>query len=149
MPGGTLPRSRAGQPAGSTPVRSAMPVETVAGSALTVPPVGPALSGPADARPVAYVSVDVDLPEWTEDYLDSDPEDSGYSLGAGVRTRFAERFEAEANVQYANLSDYGDEFEFGVMGRWYITDMFALGVGYSAGDETSTFYGSVRMEFGN
>ena len=96
---------------------------------------------------IGYVSVDADLPGSIEDYFGSDPEDSGYSLGAGVRTRFAERFEAEANVQYANLSDYGDEFEFGVMGRWYITDMWALAVGYNAGDETSTFYGGVRLQF--
>jgi opacity protein-like surface antigen len=98
---------------------------------------------------IGYVSVDADLPEWTEEFIDSDPEDNGYSLGLGIRTRFAERFEVEGTAQYANLSDFGDEFQFDFQGRWYITDMFALGVGYIAGDETSTFYGGVRMEFGN
>ena len=59
--------------------------------------------------------------------------------------RAASSSRAPASTQ--NLSDYGDEFDFGVHGRWYITDMFALGRQYNAGDETSTFGGGVRLQF--
>jgi len=95
---------------------------------------------------VGYTSLDLDVPN---SLGVTNTSDDGYTLGAGIRTRFAERFEVEGTAQYANLSDYGDEFDFGIYGRWYITDMFALGVGYNIGDETSTFWGGVRLEFGN
>jgi len=98
---------------------------------------------------LGYVSVDADLPNSWNDFIDVDPEDDGYSLGLGIRTRFAERFEVEGTARYSNLSDFGDEFDFGAFGRWYVTDMVALGVGYVAGDETSTFLGTVRLEFGH
>ena len=95
---------------------------------------------------VGYASVDLDVPN---SIGDTNTSDDGYTLGLGVRTRFAEKFEVEGTAKYANLSDYGDEFDFGVFGRWYMTDMFALTVGYNIGDETSTFWGGVRLEFGN
>ena len=98
---------------------------------------------------IGYVSVDADLPSRYNDLIDVDPEDDGYSLGLGIRTRFAESFEVEGTAQYANLSDFGDEFDFGIYGRWYVTDMLAFGVGYNIGDETSTFLGTVRLEFGH
>jgi opacity protein-like surface antigen len=93
---------------------------------------------------VGYASVDLDVP--TAAGI-RNTNDDGYTLGAGIRTRFAESFEVEGTFKYQNLSDYGDEFDFGVQGRWYITDMFALAVGYNAGDETSTFYGGLRLQF--
>jgi hypothetical protein len=76
-------------------------------------------------------------------------EDDGYQLGVGLRTRFAERFEVEGVAQYQNLSDFGDEIQFDFMGRWYVIEhlALALGLGYSFGDETDTFAGSVRWEF--
>ena len=95
---------------------------------------------------VGYTSVDLDVPSAAGI---TNTSDDGYTLGAGIRTRFAERFELEGTARYQNLSDYGDEFDFGVFGRWYVTDMFALAVGYNAGDETSTFWGGVRLEFGH
>lgn len=93
---------------------------------------------------VGYASVDLDVP--TAAGI-RNTNDDGYTLGAGIRTRFAESFEVEGTFKYQNLSDYGDEFDFGVQGRWYLTDMFALAVGYNAGDETSTFYGGLRLQF--
>ena len=93
---------------------------------------------------VGYASVDLDVPSFAGI---KNTNDDGYTLGAGIRTRFAESFELEGTFKYQNLSDYGDEFDFGVQGRWYITDMWALAVGYNAGDETSTFYGGVRLQF--
>lgn len=95
---------------------------------------------------IGYTSVDIDVPGFAELRNASD---DGYTLGLGIRSRFAENFEVEGTAKYANLSDYGDEFDFGVFGRWYITDMFALTAGYNIGDETSTFWGGVRLEFGN
>lgn len=95
---------------------------------------------------LGYTSVDIDVPR---SFGVRNTSDDGYTLGLGVRTRFAEKFEVEGTAKYANLSDYGDEFDFGVFGRWYITDMFGLTVGYNIGDETSTFWGGVRLEFGH
>ena len=95
---------------------------------------------------VGYTSVDLDVPS---SLGVTNTSDDGYTLGVGIRSRFAENCEVEGTAKYANLSDYGDEFDFGVFGRWYITDMFALTAGYNIGDETSTFWGGVRLEFGN
>ena len=95
---------------------------------------------------VGYLNFDLDVPNSFELRNTSD---DGYTLGLGIRSRFAEKFEVEGTAKYANVSDYGDEFDFGVFGRWYVTDMFALTAGYNIGDETSTFWGGVRMEFGN
>jgi hypothetical protein len=94
---------------------------------------------------VGYTSFDADVPAR---FGFRNASDDGYTLGAGIRTRFAEQFEVEGTARYANLSDYGDEFDFGIYGRWYITDMFAVGLQYNAGDETSTFGASLRLEFG-
>jgi len=95
---------------------------------------------------VGYASFDLDVPNIA---ALRNTNDDGYTLGGGVRTRFAERFEVEGTAKYQNFSDYGDEFDFGIFGRWYLTDMFALSVGYNIGDETSTFWGGLRLEFGN
>jgi hypothetical protein len=91
---------------------------------------------------VGYISVDADAPSFV-----ANTEDDGYQLGVGLRTRFAERFEVEGVAQYQNLSDFGDEIQFDFMGRWYVIEHLALGLGYSVGDETDTFAGSVRWEF--
>jgi opacity protein-like surface antigen len=93
---------------------------------------------------VGYASIDLDVPR-SIDFPNTS--DDGYTLGAGIRTRLADQFEVEGTARYANLSDYGDEFDFGIFGRWYVIERLALGVGYNAGDETSTFSGSVRWEF--
>lgn len=78
-----------------------------------------------------------------------DLNDDGYEIGAGLRARPIDMLEVEGSVTYQDLSDAGDDTVFGIAGRWYIADQFALGIEGEFGDDADTYGIGFRWAFGN
>ena len=74
-------------------------------------------------------------------------DDDGYELGVGIRARPTELLELEGAVNYVDLSDAGDDTSFGVAARWFITDVFALGVEGEFADDAETYGVALRLQF--
>jgi hypothetical protein len=78
-----------------------------------------------------------------------DVDDDGFELGLGIRARPLTPLELEAAVNYADLSDSGDDTSFGVAARWFISDNFALAVEGDFGDDAKSYGIGFRLAFGN
>lgn len=76
-----------------------------------------------------------------------DADDEGYSAGLGLRARVLDNLEVEGGVTYIDLGDDLDDTALNLGGRYYFTDTFALGAGYSRGDDVDSWNVSVRLEF--
>ncbi|HEX6573316.1 MAG TPA: porin family protein [Steroidobacteraceae bacterium] len=79
----------------------------------------------------------------------SSVDDDGYELGVGIRARPVDALELEGAINYVDLSDSGDDTSFGVAARWFITDVFALGVEGDFADDADTYGIGFRLHFGN
>lgn len=90
---------------------------------------------------VGYVQAEADAGGFEID-------DDGYQLGVGLRGRVAEQFELEGALNYTDLSDSGDDTSFGIGGRWFFTEQFALGLEAEFGDDVTTYGVGVRWNFG-
>ncbi|MDX1517960.1 MAG: outer membrane beta-barrel protein [Woeseiaceae bacterium] len=75
-------------------------------------------------------------------------DDNGLGLGAGLRFAATEQLEINGGITYVDLSDSGDETSIGIGGLYKFTDMFALGLGGSWGDDTSSYTLTGRFYFG-
>lgn len=75
-----------------------------------------------------------------------DADDDGYSLSIALRGRPVDQFELQGGVTYADLDDTGDDTTFFAGGRYYFTESFAFGAGYSAGDDVSAWSLTLRWE---
>jgi hypothetical protein len=91
---------------------------------------------------LAYVKAEVDVPGF------GSGDDDGYGAGVGIRYRVADPFELEAAINYVDLQDSGDGTSFGLAGRWYFVEQFALGFGIDFSDDADTYGLSLRWEFG-
>ena len=76
-----------------------------------------------------------------------DADDDGYALSVALRGQLADQFQLEGGVTYADLDDTGDDTTFFAGGRFYFTESFAAGAGYSAGDDVSAWSLTLRWEF--
>jgi hypothetical protein len=74
-------------------------------------------------------------------------DDDGYELGVGIRARPVDLLELEGVVNYVDLSDSGDDTSFGAAARWFITDVFALGVEGEFADDADTYGIGFRLQF--
>ena len=74
-------------------------------------------------------------------------DDDGYELGVGIRARPIDPLELEGAINYVDLSDAGDDTSFGVAARWFITDMFALGLEGEFADDADTYGIGFRLQF--
>lgn len=75
-------------------------------------------------------------------------DDDGYGVSVGIRHHVADQFELAAAINYVDLSDSGDDTSFGIAGRWYFVEQFALGLGIDFSDDAETYGISLRWEFG-
>ena len=94
---------------------------------------------------VGYTEVELDVSGGGSGGFDLD--DDGYELGVGIRARPLELLELEGVVNYVDLSDSGDDTSYGVAGRWFITDTFALGVEGEFADDADTYGVGFRLQF--
>lgn len=74
-------------------------------------------------------------------------DDDGYLVSAGVRARPAQQFELEGNVIYRDLGNGADDTAVAVGGRYYFTDMFAVGAEYEMSDDADTIFAGIRLSF--
>lgn len=88
----------------------------------------------------SYVDVSADLPGF------GSVDDDGYSLFGGFRFGLTESFQVDAGVSYVDFSDSGDDTSYSITGRYYFTPSWAIGVGYTSGDDTDAVTISVRWE---
>jgi hypothetical protein len=56
------------------------------------------------------------------------------------------RYSSIGKLESSGNDEFGSDVVFGVSGRWYFTDAFALQAGYETGD-ISTLHAGVRMAF--
>jgi len=87
-----------------------------------------------------YVDVDVDTRFGGAD-------DDGIGATVGIRAKVAPMVELEGSISYVDFDDSGDSTSFGVTGRYYLTDMFALSAGVSVGDDVTGWQLGARYEF--
>lgn len=76
-------------------------------------------------------------------------DDDGYTIGAGLRARPAERFELEANVNFYDFSDSGSDTALGLAGRYFFTERFAVGAEYQHFDDADLWGVGLRFSFGS
>ncbi len=74
-------------------------------------------------------------------------DDNGYRLGAALRGRVASKLELTGGISYIDLDDSGDDTTYGVGGRYYFTDNFALGANADFADDQMTWTLGARYDF--
>lgn len=89
----------------------------------------------------SYVDVSAEVPTFG---ISAD--DDGYSLLGGLRFALAEALQGEVGVRYVDLTDSGDDTSFYIGGRYYFAPTWALGAGYSTGDDVDQWTISIRWE---
>jgi len=88
----------------------------------------------------AYVDVSTDVPFF------GDIDDDGYSVIAGIRAGVADAFQIEAGAEYVDLDDAGSDTGYMIGGRYYFTESFAVGAGYSTSDDADVWSVTLRWE---
>lgn len=77
-------------------------------------------------------------------------DDDGYSVGAGLRGRLAERFELEGGLAYVDFGgSSGDDVIASVGVRYFFTDMFAVGAELQNYEDARIWGVGFRVNFGN
>jgi len=90
---------------------------------------------------VSYVDAKVDTPI-------GNFSDDGIALTGAVRGRIAEQFELRGGLKYVEFDEGGSDTAFEVGGRYYFTEMFALGLDASFDDDGTTWILGGRFDFG-
>ena len=92
---------------------------------------------------VGYLEAEVEAP------LFGSEDESGYSIGVGVRSNVSELIELYAELAYSDLGDGADGTELGGGIFFNLTDMFAVGLGASTDDDVTSYGVNARLYFGN
>jgi predicted porin len=71
--------------------------------------------------------------------------ENGYSIGVGVRHLVNPSIELLADVTYVDIED--DDTVLSVGGLWHITDVVAVGLGYSLASDFDGYTGTFRFKF--
>jgi len=82
-----------------------------------------------------------------EDFAFGDADDDGIGLALGLRGRLTDALELQGGLSYADLDDFTDDLALNIGGRYYMTPQLALGAGFEAGDDVSTWTVGLRYEF--
>ena len=65
-------------------------------------------------------------------------DDNGFNVQMGIRHRFNQQFEVDANLRHYDMGDDVNDQELALTGRYYISDELSLMLGYTAaGDDVS------------
>jgi len=78
--------------------------------------------------------------------ISGEGDDSGIGLQARLRGELIERLEVEGGIDYVEV--FNDETSFVLEGRYFLTDMLALGAGLEIGDDSTTYGVTLRFNFG-
>lgn len=91
---------------------------------------------------LSYQYLEVDVPDFGSE------DENGIGLGVGFRFAATEQFEIDADIDYVDLGDAGDETTFGLGGLYSFTNAFAVGLGGNWSDDASAYTLSGRFYFG-
>ena len=73
--------------------------------------------------------------------------DTGYSVGIGLRHMLMDKLEVDADIDYIDVNK-DDDTRLKVGARYYINETISAGVGYSASDkDVDTVSGNIRWNF--
>ena len=72
--------------------------------------------------------------------------DSGYAIGAGIRSRVHERVEIDAGLRYVDVGN--SDTVIAVSGRYFLNDAFSIGGALNDGDGGSKWSVLFRYTFG-
>ena len=79
--------------------------------------------------------------------LDFAGDDTGYSVGVGVRHWLMDKVEVDANIDYIDVND-NDDTRLKVGARYYINEAISAGVGFStSSEEVDVVSGNIRWNF--
>lgn len=92
---------------------------------------------------VAYLDAEFDAPGF------GSADESGYSVGVGVRSNVTELIELYGEISYSDLGGDLDGTEIGAGIFFNLTDNLALGAGASMGDDVTSYGANVRFYFGD
>ena len=90
-----------------------------------------------------YLEAEVDAPGFGSE------DESGYSVGVGIRSNVTDLIELYAEIAYSDLGDDADTTAFGGGILFNLTEMFAVGVGASTDDDVTAYGVNARFYFGN
>ena len=90
--------------------------------------------------PVALEWADFDAGPFSDD-------DTGYSIGVGVRWLINPAWEFGAGVRHVDIFD-GDDQSVGANIRWHMNQLFSLGLGGEFSDDASAVLLDARFSFG-
>lgn len=88
--------------------------------------------------PVAIEWADFDGPGFSDD-------DTGYSLGVGVRALLSPAWELSGGIQHVDV--FGSDQSLYVNARWHMTSLFSMGLGGEFGDDVSAILLDARFSF--
>lgn len=89
--------------------------------------------------PVALLWADLDGRGFSDD-------DTGYSIGIGLRALLSPAWELGVGVQHVDIFD-GDEQTISANIRWHLNHLFSLGLGGDFGDDASAVLFNARFSF--
>ncbi len=79
--------------------------------------------------------------------IDLAGDDTGYSVGVGVRHWLMDKVEVDANIDYIDVDD-NDDTRLKVGARYYINEAISAGVGFSTSSEdVDVISGNIRWNF--
>ena len=86
--------------------------------------------------------------EWAEfDGRGFSDDDTGYSIGVGIRWLINPAWELGAGIQHVDIFD-GDDQSVSANVRWHLSRLFSLGLGGNIGDDASAVLFDARFSFG-
>ncbi len=91
---------------------------------------------------LAYLDVEVDVDSF------GSADESGYGLYGGARAMIQPAWEVNGGISYSDLGDGIDGTSFSLGTLYSFTEMFAVGAGFSVGDDVTSWTAGVRLYFG-
>ncbi len=73
-------------------------------------------------------------------------DDSGYGLHVGVRNMLTDNFELVVKVGYVDIGN-DSATAYNISGYYHFNNQFAVGLGYSVGEDADTITASARLSF--
>ena len=95
---------------------------------------------------VSFIGLETDLPGIAST-------EYGFEIAGGLRVRPAEALELQGSIVYSDIEDPLQQTLSEIRGigqvQWYFNDTLSVGLGISAGEYTTSYFGSLRVAFGS
>ena len=95
---------------------------------------------------ISFAGLETDLPGIAST-------ENGFEVAGGLRIRPAEALELHGSIVYSDIEDPLQQTLSEVRGigqvQWYFNDTLSIGLGISAGEYTTSYFGNFRVAFGS